>query len=288
MQISEVIARIKTYCHGVDAFTGDPIDDSTTRDKVTYGNPHQECTGIVTCIWPTSDVIRRARELGANLIIPHEALSWNHGDHQDVIAENEAYLAKKALLDDWGGAVWRCHDYIHSRVPIDSDGALADGIFYGLAWKLGWLDYRVGDRGFCLDYEIPGMGVEELAAHVVKKLGLNGVRYTGDPDALVRRVRVPMHVFGTPADTDTLNATDSDGIDCLMTMEMVDFTTCEYIRDAGMLGLNKCAVAVGHFNLEEPGMEYMVKWLPMALGTSEIPMSFVPMGDTYRYVTSAK
>ena len=38
--------------------------------------------------------------------------------------------------------------------------------------------------------------------------------------------------------------------------------------------------------LEEPGMEYMVKWLPQALGTDEVPATFVPMGDTYRYVVA--
>ncbi|WP_307739708.1 Nif3-like dinuclear metal center hexameric protein [uncultured Parolsenella sp.] len=286
MLISEVISKVKAYCSGVDSFSGKPIDDATTRDQVTYGDVNQECTGIVTCIWATADVIRKAKELGANLIIPHEALFWNHGDRQDVIAGNATYLAKKQLLDEWGGAVWRCHDYIHSRVPVDTNGQLADGIFYGLAWKLGWLDYRVGDRGFGLDYEIPETSVKELAEYLVAKLGLNGTRYTGDPDAKVQRVRIPMHVFGTPADTDISNATDADGVDCLVTMEMVDFTTCEYIRDAGMLGQGKCAIALGHFNLEEPGMEYMVTWLPEALGTSEVSATFVPKGDTYRYVVA--
>ena len=272
----------------MDSFSGKPIEDAITRDQVTYGSVDQGCTGIVTCIWPTADVIRKAKELGANLIIPHEALFWNHGDHQDIIADNATYLAKKALLDEWGGAVWRCHDYIHSRVPIDTDGDMADGIFYGLAWKLGWLDYRVDDKGFGLDYQIPETNVRSLAAYLVEKLGLNGTRYTGDSEARVSRVRIPMHVFGTPSDTDTTNATDADGVDCLVTMEMVDFTTCEYIRDAGMLGQGKCAIALGHFNLEEPGMEYMVEWLPKALGTDEVPATFVPKGDTYEYVMANK
>ena len=73
-------------------------------------------------------------------------------------------------------------------------------------------------------------------------------------------------------------------VDALVTMEMVDFTTCEYVRDAGMLGQSKCAITIGHFNLEEPGMEYMVRWLPAALGTDQIPATFVPMTDTYQYV----
>ena len=37
-------------------------------------------------------------------------------------------------------------------------------------------------------------------------------------------------------------------------------------------------------NLEEPGMEYMTHWVHEALGTDEIDVTFVPMGDTYQYV----
>lgn len=288
MLISEVIQHVKDYCEGTDIATGKRIDDETTRDKVLYGATGAECTGIVTCIWPTSDIIRRAQELGANLIISHEALFWNHGDHQDVVGDTEVFKAKKELLDEWGGAVWRCHDYIHSRVPIDVNGAYADGIFYGLAAKLGWLDCRVGeDKGFCLEYEIPEINATELARELVAKLGLNGTRVTGDPDARVKSLRIPQHVMGAAGpDTNEINQTDAKGNDCLMTMEFIDFTTCEYIRDAGMLGKNKCAITIGHFNLEEPGMEYMVNWLPQALGTDEIVTVFVPMGDTYRYVVA--
>lgn len=142
MLISEAIQKTKNFCCSIDAFTGNPIDPVTTRDKVTYGNTDQECTGIITCIWPTAHIIDEARKSGANLIITHEALFWNHGDHQDVVADNSAFIAKKELLDNWGGAIWRCHDYIHAGVPVEEDGSMADGIFYGFAWKLGWLGYR--------------------------------------------------------------------------------------------------------------------------------------------------
>lgn len=287
MLISEAIQRVKEYCGGIGFDTGVPIDDATTRDKVLYGDADQECTGIVTCLWANADVIRRAQELGANLIIAHEALFWNHGDHQDFIAENKTYRAKKQLLDEWGGAVWRCHDYIHSRVPIDADGAFVDGIFYGLAWKLGWVGHRIGDVAMGLDFMIPEKTGAELAREIVEKLGLNGTRLIGDPDARVSRVHVPFHVIGVAPDDnrETVYADEHD-VDCLMTMEFVDFTTSEYVRDAGMLGQGKCAITVGHFNLEEPGMEYMVKWLPAALGITEgsLQVEFVPMGDTYRYI----
>lgn len=286
MLISDIIRRTKGYCGGTDAFSGRPIEDATTRDQVLYGSVDQECTGVVTCIWPTADVIRRTRELGANLIVSHEAVFWNHGDHQDVVAGNSVFVAKRALLDEWGGAVWRCHDYIHSGVPLEEDGSFADGIFYGLAWKLGWLECRVGDRARGLDFLIPETTGRELAALLVRRLGLNGTRLIGDPDARVSRVRVPMHVMGGPGDVGAANAMDAEGIDAFVTMEFIDFTTCEYVRDAAMLGQGKCAITIGHFNLEEPGMEYMAQWLPRAVGEGAPQVTFVPMGDTYQYVTA--
>lgn len=97
-----------------------------------------------------------------------------------------------------------------------------------------------------------------------------------------------MHILGVPEhDTAEINRMDEESIDALVTMEFIDFTTCEYIRDAAMLGLGKCAITVGHFNLEEPGMEYMTQWLPKALGDSCPRVDFVPMGDTYQYVSPA-
>lgn len=291
MRVAEVIQAVKGYCSGVSFDSGEPIDEATTRDRVTYGAGRldEECTGVVTCLWPTVDVICAARRIGANLIICHEALFWNHGDHQDLISGNATYLAKRGLLDAWGGVVWRCHDYIHSKVPIDEGGALVDGIFYGLAWKMGWLDCRTGNLSMCLDYRIPPMSGRDLAREVVRKLGLNGTRLIGDPRALVERVHIPMHVLGVPeVDNRETAFVDSERVDALVTMEFVDFTTSEYIRDAGMLHQGKCAITVGHFNLEEPGMEYMVSWLPEALGTSGVPMHFVPMGDTYQYVVAER
>ncbi|MFQ7392839.1 MAG: hypothetical protein ACLRM9_05890 [Collinsella aerofaciens] len=64
----------------------------------------------------------------------------------------------------------------------------------------------------------------------------------------------------------TIAHIDSDDIDCILAMEFIDFTVSEYIRDAAMLGQGKCAIHMGHFNGEEPGMECMAAWLLAAWG----------------------
>src|SRR5689334_5114758 len=45
---------------------------SGTVDTVKSGNPGQAVSGIVTTMFATVDVIRKAASLGANLIIAHE------------------------------------------------------------------------------------------------------------------------------------------------------------------------------------------------------------------------
>ena len=230
MLISEVIDGVKAYC-GHD--WGGPIMDDTTRDQVLWGTVDVECTGIVTTCFASADVIRQAHARGANLIICHEALFWNHGDHTCWLAGNKTFAAKRALLEECGITVWRLHDHIHSGIP--EDGRLVDGIFMGLADKLGWRDYVRGDTARPMEFEIPETSAGELARFLVGRLGLAGTRIVGDADARVRTVLVPMHLIGQ-FDNDTTARMDS-GFDCLVTMEATDFTTSEYVRDSAQLGL---------------------------------------------------
>lgn len=339
MLVRDVIDLVKARCQG--SWMGHVIKDETTRDKVLWGDAGVPCTGIVTTCFASVEVVRAAADLGANLIICHEALFWNHGDRTDWLAGNDAFEAKRALLDESGICVWRCHDYIHSGVPEDLftgvaeqgapvDAAMpaaaaasvtpasrparyVDGIFTGLAAKLGWLPYRVEPVELAMRYEIPEVSAGELARLLVRALGLNGTRVVGDPSAPVRSVAVPMHIMG-PGDNDVIREVNA-GVDCLVTMELTDYTVSEYVRDAAALGLGKAIVCVGHFNVEEPGMELMARWLPRVLSEGVArpaaepaaaaaaredagavpredapvadvvpPVSFVASGDPFRFV----
>jgi putative NIF3 family GTP cyclohydrolase 1 type 2 len=289
MTIQEVIDSMKAYHKG--EWGGKKIDDETTRDKVLYGDTSVECTGIVTTCWATVDVIKKAAELGANLIISHEALFWNHGDHTDWLKENhnETFEKKSALLDEAGIAVWRDHDYIHSGIPVD-DGYV-DGIFYGVGKKLGWDEYMMRDKTLTSDnvlggsFEIPETTVGEVAHHVIKSFNLEGAKVLGDLDTKVKRVWICGHVFGVPGDNDLITRASKSDVDLAIALELTDYTFAEYILDSGMLGLGKTALTVGHFNLEEPGMEYMLEYIHEAIGDNgSIPCTYVQSGDNYHYV----
>ena len=291
MTIQEVIDRIKKYSRGVSE-DGTPINDETTRDQVLFGTTDKECTGIVTTCFASVEVIRKAKELGANLIISHEALFWNHGDHTDWLEEdqNKVYLRKKALLLEDGITVWRDHDYIHSGLP-NGKGGWYDGIFKGFLYETGLLENYVPKIGSSVQYRgMPlelrfenGITVKDLAKKIIDGAGLNGIRTIGNPDTVVHKVAIPMHQIGF-ADKQTISAINKNDIDCLITMELIDYTTNEYMRDGMMLGDPKAILAVGHFNVEEPGMKYMLQWLPEALETADIPMTYVQSGDMNTFI----
>lgn len=89
MKISEIITRMCEES-GQICF-GKPIEPATTRDKLLYGDPDQECTGIAISRFASVEVIRQAARKGCNLIVAHESLFWNHGDHIDWLEQNTAF-----------------------------------------------------------------------------------------------------------------------------------------------------------------------------------------------------
>lgn len=281
MKISEAIQSIKAYHRGTSR--GEPIDPAKTRDQILYGDPERELTGVVTTCFASYEVIAKAIDAGANLVICHEALFWNHGDHTDWLQDNKAFQAKAALLESGGVVVWRDHDFIHSGIPLP-DGSWADGIFYGLMKVLGWEDYLLPEEGSdqpC-KFLLPPTTVEGLGRELMDKLPLNGIKVIGALDSPVRKVWLPGHIMGFH-DNDILQAMDREEIDALIVFECTDYTVAEYVRDATQSGRAKTILAVGHFNTEEPGMRYMIEYLPGILG--QIPCQFIPSTDMYQFLT---
>lgn len=280
MKISEAIAKVKAYHKGT--VMGQPIDETKTRDKILFGNPDQELKGIVTTCYASVEVIEKAIDLGANLIIAHEALFWNHGDHTDWLQDNKTFQAKAKLLESGNIVVWRDHDYIHSGIPLP-DGTWTDGIFYGWMKMLGWDSYLISDVSSPMQYILPETTVRGLGKELMGKLPLNGIKVIGELDSPVKKLMISMHIDGR-MDNEILKTIEEEDIDTVIALEVTDYTVSEYIRDSTMAGRPKTILAVGHFNVEEPGMEYMVRYLPDALGET-VPCTFIPCTDMYHFLT---
>ncbi len=282
MIIEDIISIIKENYLGLNR-QNEPIDKKTTRDQILYGNPKEECKGIVITCFASIDVIKEAIKQKKNLIICHEALFWNSGDHQGWLTDNSAYKEKIKYLNEGNIVVWRNHDYIHSGMKIDSK-QYSDGIFYGIMKELKWEPYLISEMAKPLVYEIPEISLEELSAFIIDKFNLKGLRVIGSKTGKVKRIYFTEHVMGRN-DQQKITFVNDNCIDVMISMELVDYTLSEYVRDASMAGQQKSIFCIGHFNTEELGMKYLEKALKNIL-KQKIDIKFVSSCDMFDYMSS--
>lgn len=281
MKIREVIDRILDYHPHLEGYKG--------CDDYKCGDPDQECTGIVTALTPNVSVIRRAIDVGANLIVVHEPTfhtSDDDGWHEDF--GNSVLEEKLKLLNEHKIVVWRDHDHMHAHQP--------DSIFTGVLKYLGWEENAEvdTDTGLFAHYivKIPEMSVKELAGYLIDRIGLNGARIVGDPEMKATRVALVGHLFpnqyrrkdGSIGEYSVkVIETLEKKADVIIPGEVIDWTALSYVRDATDLGIHKAVINIGHFNWEELGMMYMRDWLDDLLD-DEMKVVYVASGDMYRYV----
>ena len=283
MKVREIVDKILDYHPHLEGYKG--------CDDYKCGDPDVECTGVVTALTPNICVIRKAIELGANLIVVHEPTFYTSDDGPGWNEEfsNEVYEEKRKLLDEHGIVVFRDHDHMHAHNP--------DSIFTGVLKYLGWEDIAKTDTdtGLFAHYlvEVPETSVKQLADYIIEKIGLNGARIVGDPQSRVSRIAFVGHLFpneykkkdGSKGEYSVkVIETLEKYADVIIPGEVIDWTVFSYIRDASELGKNKAAINIGHFNWEELGMKYMKDWLS-ELVENKVNVTYVPSGDMYRFVT---
>lgn len=274
MLISKVINNIKQNCTGYGS-----IDDSKSRDQILFGSTDKECTGIVFCLWANKTVIERAHALNANLIISHEALFWNHGDHTKWLdGQNRVYSEKKELLNKYNLTIWRFHDYIHSGIETENR-KIQDGIFYGLSKKLGWEDYLKFDSPFTANFTIPQTKALDASKYILKKLGLKESRVVGNLNHDITEVGIPFHILDQA--NREINYIDQNDVGLIVTMELNDFTLAQYIHDNSDYINSSTILSLGHFNVEQPGMEFASQYFRNIIKNN---VHFVDIGDYYDYL----
>jgi len=252
-----------------------PVDENTTWDGFKCGNPGDDCTGIVTTCHATIDVIRRTIALNYNLIIVHEPTYYNGLDATDWLeGTNEVYAYKKKLLSDHGIAIWRNHDRIHNHKP--------DHIFYGVSKVLGWDNYINPENPHL--YRLPVTTPRKLASFLKEKLSLNGVRLVGNMDGEVSSIYYGGHINYGSGDTERWQTKmlESGGVDVIIPAEQIDWTTAAYVVDAWQMGKSKAIISLGHYNMEEPGMQYAAEWISRLID-GKLPVKFIQSSNTYQY-----
>jgi putative NIF3 family GTP cyclohydrolase 1 type 2 len=240
-----------------------------TVDTIKIGDPSQSVTGIVTTFLATHAVLRQAVDLGANLVITHEPTFYNHLDEVDWLDGDPVYATKRQVIEKNGLVVWRFHDYWHMHRP--------DGIMTGVLNALGW-DATV-DEAYPPVFDIPAMPLDDLAAFLKEKLGIDTLRIVGEPGMVCRRV---CFAVGAGGGRGQIHGLSREGVDAIVCGEINEWETCEYARDAMLQGQNKALIVLGHANSEEAGMKWLVEWLAPLV--PDIPVTHVPAGDPFRFL----
>lgn len=221
---------------------------SNTVDTLKSGEGSQKITGVVTCMFPTIEVIRKTAALKSNFIICHEPTFYNHSDETGWLADDKVYEFKRNLLASNKIAVWRFHDYIHTHVP--------DGVRAGVLTKLEWAKYQ--DKSNPAIVNLAPTLLKDILAHVKSKLGIANLRMIGDLKQVCQKILL---LPGAPGGRSQITQLMQTQPDLLIGGESAEWETPEYIRDAMSAGLKKSLILLGHAQSEEPGMDWLIDWL---------------------------
>ena len=245
----------------------------TTVDGFKAGDPSTAVTGIATTSLATIDVMRRAVQAGANLIITSGPTFYSRADTPTLTGRRGApappadpvFTAKRDFIDQNRLVVWRFSDHWRARTPDPFAGGVTDA--------LGWAQYRV--NGDPRRVTVPAITIETLARDVKAKLNARGgVRVIGKPAARVQKIAL---LPGTIPIQTTL-ATFPD-VDLIVAGEIREWESSEYARDLVHAGRDKGLILVGRSLSEEPGMNVCATWLK-TIGVAA-PVRTIPAGDPY-------
>ncbi|WP_277212221.1 Nif3-like dinuclear metal center hexameric protein [Isoptericola croceus] len=240
----------------------------TTVDGLDAGEPSAVVRGVAVTTLATLEVLERAVTAGANVVVTHEPLFYDHqGASTAELAREQdpVHAAKAAFVRAHGLAVWRVHDAWHDRRP--------DGIDEGTARALGWaLDPDAAAEGVAR-CDVRPTTVLALARHVAAALGSTQVRYAGDPHRTVRRVGLDLGFRGFARNRALLRAAE---VDAVVVGEAHEWETGSYATDLAHLDGTGLVVA-GHVPSEQAGMRLFADLLRTVV--PELPVTFLPTPD---------
>jgi putative NIF3 family GTP cyclohydrolase 1 type 2 len=244
-----------------------------TVDGFKAGDPSTAVTGIVTTSLATIDVMRRAIQAGANLIITSGPTFYSRADTPTLTGRrgappppaNPVFTAKRDFIDQNRLVVWRFSDHWRARTP--------DPFAQGITDALGWTNDR--GNGNAGRITVPAITIDALARDLKAKLNARGgIRVIGRPEARVQKIAV---LAGTIPIQTTMAVLPE--VDVIVAGEIREWESSEYARDLVHAGRNKGLILVGRSLSEEPGMKVCAGWLKTLV--TDAPIHWVPAGDPY-------
>ncbi len=244
----------------------EPGDYTDSCDTCKAGDPDREVSRVAVAMFGTPEVLKAAARWGAELLILHEPLYYNHMDHH---SEEAVEREKRALVEQTGLTLWRYHDHTHATRPdIIAAGQLRALDLAGEMVLTGDFD-RVE---FILKEAMTPL---ELKARMEEKWGLQNIRLCGTRETPCRRISC---MFGAPGKAAFARLQEPD-CEMMLIGEATEWSMAEYARDAHQLGHTKALFILGHEGSEREGMVYTAQLLREMY--PELRVEYFESGEVY-------
>ena len=253
-------------------------------DRIVIGDPATVIRKVGTCWQPYFLTLRRAREMGINLMIVHEPTFYTHWDLDtepglfystpEPARENylEAIEEKKTWIEENGMVIIRSHD-----VPDILKGF---GIPFALGEALGYnSDSLIRSKDYYNVYRINPDKAMNVAGNIARSLsvfGQPGVGFYGDPDRMVSSVGLGTGCICDPMQYRELKPELSIAIDDTVRT----WTQTSFAEDTG-----DPLVVINHGTSEEMGMRMLNQYLAGVIPGLEF--IHLNQGCTYRWIPAS-
>lgn len=236
-----------------------------TCDTLKCGSAEKNVGKVGVTMFPTVDVIKKAYAWGADILVVHEPLYYNH---MDKYSDERVEAKKRALLESTGMTVYRYHDHSHIARP----DMISVGMFEALELEG---EYEYEPDGLVRCYLKNEITPRELASYMGKKLDIKHLRIAGNVDA---PMRVLSGKFGSPGGVGRELRNEKSEI--VLVGEVCEWADCEYARDAAELGFKKAVIVMGHIPSERNGMQYIADILKKKYPGLDV--KYFESGEVYR------
>lgn len=261
VQAKEIINKIYSF--------SDWTNFEKTCDVLKAGSEEKEVKKVAVTMFPTIDVIKNAHQWGADMMIVHEPMYYNH---MDVHSDEKIECEKRKIVEETGITIYRYHDYAHRK----SHDIIAEGEYknMGLNGKIDYMDEAFGISRVTLD---ESKTPREVAKIIEDNLNIAHIRICGAADAKCTKVS---GIFGAAGSlvTNELKNPDSE---IVLAGETCEWALGEYARDAAALGYKKALLIMGHAGSERDGMMLTADLVKETF--PDLDVKYFECGEVYTY-----
>lgn len=229
------------------------LQEEWDSSGLQIGDRNDEITGILIALDCESSVVKRASELGYNLIINHHPLIFKPIPNIDFSTMLPRTI-KEVIMS--GINVYAAHTNL-DMAPGGVNDAYAEAIGYNLPYILEDRGDGIGMGRFG---EVEPIRAGDLAKVVKEKLGINFAILYQDPDKIIKSIAI---VGG--GGSFMIDRCREVGVEALITSD-IKYHEYRYALDMGIT-----LIDVGHYNSEYPVVQKIKEYLEAAL-ENKIPI----------------